>query len=105
MILLDKPRATLTGFHRYQGGGYSKMDEQWRVNSYHTYLESIGRLREVTNGYASHWSNLAHAAQWRVDNDDLQARLNTPKSKKVSFQAWVKKNYPEIIKEYKEVHP
>ena len=116
MLLLPRPKATLEGFHRFnsnigQTTFKTEYDKQSLVQSYKCYLLQIiglpccdtAKNPDDTQGKLSHWGSWAHYAILRPDNADLcERKAKNKKVKVVTLQAWIKKNHPEILKEYRQ---
>jgi len=99
-------QATLTDFHKYNlgVGQYGDHKPEWNLEAYGYYLRDkiknqhwFGTKEE--NEF-SHWGPNAHKWNGKF-GDDIP--VNGQKEKRVDFKAWVRKNHPEILKEFKEV--
>jgi len=71
------------------------------VDSYKRYLQEELHLKCEDNGTFSHWGAHAHEAHWQVDSKDLaELKAKAIKPKKITINHWLKKNRPEVYKEY-----
>lgn len=102
-------QATLTGFHHWDSsiGQHCESkhnsrvnDPDWVVSKYREYLETeLGLVCEDSDVKFSHWGPNSHKIEihW---GDDI---VKTVKPKRIDFKAWVRKNHPEVLKEFKQV--
>jgi len=105
MLLLEHPKASLDGFHRYIGEslhrGSSESDLKSKVAQYRDYLDNIMghkfETQETKFSKHSHWGPYAHWIECHWGADPIPEK----KSKSESLNAWLKKHHPEVYQEFK----